>query len=176
MFKSLREDAGIRVAMKDDLVERDLLTHHIAHTVRECVVVHAALGPQQGSIDVKEVGIKPIPPETSLAECYLRIIRTRPDFLRHPLLQLSLIYLLLCKHRSDTPRRPLERDTSLRRINAQLLYGTTQRVSVHAQFLGGLALVAAMARQYFQDKALLELTNSLGVGDTAGMHLDDKAL
>ena len=47
---------------------------------------------------------------------------------------------------------------------------------MHAEFFGGLALVAFVLRQNFKDVALFELTNGLRVRDAGAVHLRDQTV
>jgi hypothetical protein len=51
-----------------------------------------------------------------------------------------------------------------------------QGIAVHTELLRSLALIAAMGGKYFQNEALLELTDGFVVGDTTGVHLADQAV
>jgi hypothetical protein len=47
---------------------------------------------------------------------------------------------------------------------------------MHAEFLGGLALVSAMTRQDLKDVTLLEVANSVGVADAGSVHLENEGI
>ena len=47
---------------------------------------------------------------------------------------------------------------------------------MHAEFLGGLALIAAVTRENLEDVLLLKLANRVGVGNTSGVHLEDEVV
>src|SRR5277367_1976829 len=70
-----------------------------------------------------------------------------------------------------TPRRTLQPPANLCRIKLQLGNGAAERVAVHAQLAGRLALVAPVPRQHLQNEALLELTHPFGIGDAARLHV-----
>jgi hypothetical protein len=50
----------------------------------------------------------------------------------------------------------------------------TEGVAVHVQLFGRFALVAAVVRKHLEDVPLLKLADSIGVGDTLGVHLEDE--
>ncbi len=52
--------------------------------------------------------------------------------------------------------------------------GAAQRVAMHAELGGGLALIPLVVRKDFEDEALLELTYGLGVGNAGAVHLRDQ--
>jgi hypothetical protein len=47
---------------------------------------------------------------------------------------------------------------------------------VHAELVGGLALIAAMVREDLEDVALLEVADSVCVADAGGMHLENEVI
>lgn len=53
---------------------------------------------------------------------------------------------------------------------------TAKRVAVHAEFLGGFALVALVVREHLQDVALFELPNSFRIGNSRTVHLDNQTI
>ena len=64
----------------------------------------------------------------------------------------------------------------LRGVHVELGQGAAEGIAVHAKFFGGLALVALVLRQHFEDVALFELTNGLRVGDAGAVHLRDQTV
>jgi hypothetical protein len=62
----------------------------------------------------------------------------------------------------------------LANIDFQLREGAAESVAVHAQLACGAALIALVFLEHSQDKALLKLTNSLGVQNVALVHLHDE--
>src|SRR5580704_419226 len=64
---------------------------------------------------------------------------------------------------------------NLRGVHIEFGEGAAQGVAVHAEFFGGLALVALVLSKHFKDVALLELTNGLRVGNAGTVHLCDES-
>lgn len=56
-------------------------------------------------------------------------------------------------------------------VEIKLGESAAQGVAVHAELLGGLALVAFVVSQNLEDIAPLELAHGIGVGDSCAMHL-----
>jgi hypothetical protein len=73
-------------------------------------------------------------------------------------------------HRGRWPSHPL---ADLRGVQPKLVQRAAERVAMHAELIGGLALVAAMTRQHLEDVALLELTHGVVIAHAGGMHLED---
>src|SRR5271163_1689549 len=69
------------------------------------------------------------------------------------------------------PRRPLQSAAYLCRVQLQFGDGPAQGVAVHTQLARGLALIAAVPRQHFQNEAFLELAYGFGISDAAGLHV-----
>jgi hypothetical protein len=61
-------------------------------------------------------------------------------------------------------------------VEVQLGEGAAEGVAVHAEFVGGLALVALVVREHFKDVALLELAHCIGVGNAGAVHLCDETV
>jgi hypothetical protein len=61
-------------------------------------------------------------------------------------------------------------------VHVELGEGAAEGVAMHPELVGCLALVALMVGQYFEDVALLELTNGLRVRDAGAVHLHDQAV
>ncbi len=59
-------------------------------------------------------------------------------------------------------------------INLKFLHGAAQGVAVHAQFAGGLALVAAILLEHGHNETLFEFTNGFRIKDVAFVHLQDE--
>ena len=72
--------------------------------------------------------------------------------------------------------RPAHAVANLRGVHVELGQSAAEGVAVHAEFFGGLALVALVLRQNFKDVALFELTNGLRVRDAGAVHLRDRAV
>ena len=72
--------------------------------------------------------------------------------------------------------RPAHAVADLRGVHVELGQGAAEGVAVHAEFFGGLALVALVLRQNFKDVALFELTNGLRVRDAGAVHLRDQTV
>jgi hypothetical protein len=66
--------------------------------------------------------------------------------------------------------------TNLRGIHVEFGEGAAKGVAVHAKLFCGFALVSLVVRKYFEDVALLELTNGLRVRDAGAMHLSDQSV
>ena len=65
---------------------------------------------------------------------------------------------------------------NLRRVHTQLRKCAAERVAMHAELFRGLALITAMTREDFEDKALLELAHGVVVRKPRGMHLKDEVV
>ena len=78
------------------------------------------------------------------------------------------------RNRPNRPRRTADPLADLRGVKIQLRQRAAERVAVHPELFGRLALIAAMSNQNFQQKPLLEFTNRVGVADTRGVHLEDE--
>ena len=74
----------------------------------------------------------------------------------------------------NRPGRPAHALANLGRIHTQLAEGAAEGVAMHAELFGGLALVAAMARQDLKDEALLELAHRVHVRHSCGLHSQNK--
>src|SRR6202020_2689882 len=72
--------------------------------------------------------------------------------------------------------RPGHAVADLRGVHVELGQGTAEGVAVHAKLFGGLALVALVLGQHFEDIALFKLTNGLRVGDAGAVHLRDQTV
>lgn len=75
---------------------------------------------------------------------------------------------------ADRPGWPAHPASDLRRVKVEFRQGPAQRIAVHPELLGCLALVAPMPGQNLKDEALLELTDGVGVIEAGGMHLEDE--
>src|SRR6185312_17451535 len=64
----------------------------------------------------------------------------------------------------------------LRGVHVQLGKGAAERVAVHAQLFGGLALVALVVRKHFEDVTLFELANGFRIWDNGTVHLCDETI
>lgn len=64
----------------------------------------------------------------------------------------------------------------LRGVHVELGEGAAQRVAMHPQLGGGLALVALVLREYLEDVAFLELPHGIRVGNTGTVHLGDQGV
>ena len=62
------------------------------------------------------------------------------------------------------------------RVHVELGEGTAKCVAMHAELFCSLALVAAMAREYFEDETLFELAHSVRVRKTGGVHLKNEVV
>ena len=76
--------------------------------------------------------------------------------------------------RANRTRRTTHALPNLRGVHTKLCQRAAEGIAVHAEFFGGFALVAAMARQYFKDETLLELAHRICVRQTNGVHSKDK--
>ena len=47
---------------------------------------------------------------------------------------------------------------------------------MHAEFLGGFALIAAVTRKNLENVLLLKLAHRVGVSNTSGVHLEDEVV
>ena len=79
-------------------------------------------------------------------------------------------------NRAHGARRPAHTATDLRGVEVELGECAAKGVAMHAQLLGGLALIAAMAGEDFEDESLLELANRIGVREAGGVHLEDESI
>ena len=61
-------------------------------------------------------------------------------------------------------------------VEVELGEGAAERVAVHAEFVGGLALVSLVLRKHFEDVAFLELANGIHIGDTGAVHLRNESV
>jgi len=83
---------------------------------------------------------------------------------------------LLREHWPFAHHRSAHASADLGRVHVQLCESPAQSVAMHAEFCGGLALVAAMVREDLKDIALFELPNRVRVGDSGGVHLSDQGV
>ena len=80
----------------------------------------------------------------------------------------------IARCRSDRTDRLAHAATDRRRVHAQLGHRAAQRVAVHAECFGGLALIATMLRENFVEKTLLELADGVGIAHARCVHLRDE--
>ena len=65
---------------------------------------------------------------------------------------------------------------NLRRVQIQFRQRSAQRVSVHPQLRGGLALVTLVMRKNFQNVAPLELTDGVRIRDSGTVHMSNQGV
>ncbi len=73
-------------------------------------------------------------------------------------------------------RGPTQAVADLCRVQVELGERPAQGIAMHAELLGGLALIALVMRKHLKDIASFELPESVRVGDTCAMHLRDQAV
>ncbi len=61
-------------------------------------------------------------------------------------------------------------------VEVELGERAAEGVAVHAEFIGGLALIALVVREHFEDVALLELAHGIGVRNAGAVHLCDETV
>ena len=59
-------------------------------------------------------------------------------------------------------------------VEAEFGERAAERVAVHVQLFGSFALVAAVVCEHLKDVPLFKLADSIGVGDTLRVHLEDE--
>jgi hypothetical protein len=64
----------------------------------------------------------------------------------------------------------------LRGVHIELREGAAQRVAMHAKLGRRFALVALVVGQHFENVALLELLDSIRIGDASAVHLGDQGV
>src|ERR1035441_2746837 len=72
--------------------------------------------------------------------------------------------------------RTLEAGAHLRQFESQFRHGAAQRIAVHPQLFGRLALVSPVLDQHFAEVLSLELAHRFLVGNAAGVHLRYQAV
>jgi hypothetical protein len=82
----------------------------------------------------------------------------------------------LFKQWTHGTRRALEAIADLGGVHVELGDSPAQRIPVHTELFGGLALVAAMGGKYLKDEALFELADGFVIGNTTGVHLANQAV
>src|SRR6185312_2964228 len=63
-----------------------------------------------------------------------------------------------------------------RGVQIEFSQRAAERVAVHAEFFGSFALIALVVREDLEDVALLELANSIRIGNSGAVHLRDEAV
>jgi len=61
-------------------------------------------------------------------------------------------------------------------VEVELIHCAAECVSMHAKFVGCLALVAPVSEENLEQELPFELPNSILVTDASGMHLGDQAV
>jgi hypothetical protein len=104
-----------------------------------------------------------------VVERHLRIADAASALLAHHL-------FWLFKQWTHGAWRTLEAIADLGGIHVKLGDGAAQSIPVHAEFLGGFALVAAMGGEHFENEPLFELADGFVVSNATGVHLADQAV
>ena len=65
---------------------------------------------------------------------------------------------------------------NLRGIEVEFGEGAAKGIPVHAELFRGLALIALVVGKHFEDVALLELLDGVGVRDSRAVHLDNDSV
>jgi hypothetical protein len=81
---------------------------------------------------------------------------------------------LFQRDRTSTPRGALDAVTELANVDLQFADGAAERVTVHAQFARGTALVSLVFLEHRQNEALFEFAHAFGVKNVALVHLQNK--
>ena len=76
--------------------------------------------------------------------------------------------------RSCAAWRPTCAVTQCAYVKLQFGYGAAERVAMHAELAGGLALVAVILLEHGEDEPFFEFAYRLGVEDSALVHLQDE--
>lgn len=80
------------------------------------------------------------------------------------------------EYRTFAADRTLEPGAHLGQVQTEFCHGTAQRIAVHSQLFGRLALVATMRHQNFAQVLFFKLAHGLLVGNAAGVHLGNQAV
>lgn len=139
--------------------------------------MNAVAAAEQRAVNIEEIRLVRIPAEASALED-ARLDLRGCHSLDSPCIQdkagranglsRDLLYL---KYRTLAAAWTLEAAANLRRIDLQFGDGATEGVAVHAEFLGGFALVSPVMGEDFDEVALFEFAHRFFVGNPSAVHL-----
>ena len=173
--KGVAQDAGIGAAVHGHSIDGEGMPHHCLHAGGEGTRVHAAMGVQQGPVNIEEIGVAVIPAK-SLLDGYEALSRRCGQAGRlFPALSAHRLFGGV-KDRTLAAGRALESTANLFRIELEFRDGAAERVAVHAQLPSCLALVSPVMRQHFENEAPFKLAHCLVVMNAAGVHLRHKTI